>query len=32
MIDMPEEKGLKFFLRNVDQYIQLLKSNKNATA
>lgn len=32
MIEMPKDKGLKYYLRNVDQYLQLLNSNKNGTA
>ncbi len=32
MIEMPDEKGLKFYLRSIDQYIQLLNSDKNETA
>lgn len=31
MIEMPDEKGLKFYLRSIDQYIQILNSEKNAT-
>ncbi len=32
MIEMPVEKGLKYYLRSIDQYIQILNSDKNATA
>lgn len=31
MIEMPQEKGLKFYLRSIDQYLQLLNTNKNET-